>query len=67
MQSQISFMLCCHSFSQGGSDCTAYPFADKGCQYAVYISVQQVPTQIANDAKSKIVDDPLTLSFLMGQ
>jgi len=59
-------MLRWRSFSQGGTDSTACLFGDKGCQYAVYNSVQQFTTQITNDAKPKIVDAPLTHIFMMG-
>jgi hypothetical protein len=51
----------------GGSDSTTYLFADKGCQYTIYNSVQQFTTQITNDAKPKIVYALLTLIFMMGQ
>jgi len=50
MQNQKSLMLGWRSFSEGGIDCTAYIFADKGCQYAVYINLQQFTTQITNNS-----------------
>jgi hypothetical protein len=63
MQNQKLLTLRWRSFSEGGSDRTVYIFADKGCQYAAYNSVQQFTTQITNEAKPKIVDTPLTLIF----
>jgi hypothetical protein len=50
MQIQKSLTLQSGSFSEGRIDRTAYLFADKGCQYGVYNTVQQFTTQITNDA-----------------
>ena len=50
MQNQKSLTLRSRSFSDGHIDCMAYLFADKGCQYGVYNTVQQFPTRITNDA-----------------
>ena len=36
MESQTSFTLCCHSFSEWGSDCVAFSSANEGCQYVGY-------------------------------
>jgi hypothetical protein len=66
MQNQKSLTLCGHSFSEAGSDYTAYLFADKGCYYAMYNSLQQFRTQITNDAKPKIVETPLIVIFRRG-
>ena len=67
MQNQKLLMLRWRSFSEGGIDRTAYLFAEKSWQYAVYNTVQQFTTKINNDAKPKIVDALLTLICMMGQ
>ena len=55
------------SFSEVGSDRTAYLVADKGWQYAAYNSLQLFTTQMTNDAIPKIIHAPLMLIFGRGQ
>jgi len=67
IHSEIWLTLGGHSISEGGSDCTTSLFEDKGCQYAVYNSVQQFTTVITVDENSSVINAPLTLIWMIGQ
>jgi len=60
-------MLWWRSFSQWGWEHVAFSFAYKGDQYLLYECLQPIATQIAQDARPKIIDAQLTLIVGMGQ
>jgi len=60
-------MLCWGAFSEWGKECVAFSFAYKCGQYVIYESLPTIATQIAQDARIKIVDAPLMPIFRMWQ
>ena len=67
MHSQILLTFCWCSFSGGGSDNTAYLFADRGCQEVSYAYHWPWQFSITLLPWPKIVDSPLMLIFMIRQ
>ena len=67
LQDQKLLTACRHLFSELGKEHVAFSFGYKGGQYLIYECLHPIPTQITQDARTNIVDTPLTLIFSMGQ
>jgi hypothetical protein len=66
LQDQKSQTLCCYSFSKWGRKHAPIPSFYQGDQCFIYDCLQPITTQIAQDARPKIVGALLVLIFKIG-
>jgi len=60
-------MFSWRSFSRWGRECVAFLFAYNGGRYVIFHCLQQIATQITQNAISKIIDAPLMITTKIGQ